>query len=46
LNWIIEEKAFNAEGIAANGNKFMIGNGYMGYSQPISATPSMLTAIF
>ena len=31
MNWIIEDKGFNAEGIAANGNKFMIGNGYMGY---------------
>ncbi|CAH0120221.1 MULTISPECIES: glycoside hydrolase family 65 protein [unclassified Paenibacillus] len=31
MNWIIRENGFDKERIAANGNKFMIGNGYMGY---------------
>ncbi|MEK5479733.1 glycosyl hydrolase family 65 protein [Paenibacillus sp. FSL R5-0407] len=31
MDWIIREQGFDKERIAANGNKFMIGNGYMGY---------------
>ena len=29
-NWIIEEKEFFQEKITSNGNKFLVGNGYMG----------------
>ncbi|MBQ6889325.1 MAG: glycoside hydrolase family 65 protein [Lachnospiraceae bacterium] len=28
--WIVEEQGFHKEGIADNGNRFLIGNGYMG----------------
>ncbi|WP_410770813.1 glycoside hydrolase family 65 protein [Fontibacillus sp. BL9] len=31
VNWRIREQGFDKYRIAANGNKFMIGNGYMGY---------------
>lgn len=31
MSWIIEEKSFNKENTALNGNKFLLGNGYMGY---------------
>ncbi|MCR8656147.1 glycosyl hydrolase family 65 protein [Paenibacillus endoradicis] len=31
MNWIIKENDFNKERIIANSNKYMIGNGYMGY---------------
>ncbi|RCX16235.1 trehalose/maltose hydrolase-like predicted phosphorylase [Fontibacillus phaseoli] len=31
MNWRIREQGFDKDRIAANGNKFMIGNGYMGY---------------
>lgn len=30
INWRIEEAGFDPENIASNGNKFIIGNGYMG----------------
>ncbi len=31
MSWIIEEKDFKRENIELNGNKFLLGNGYMGY---------------
>ncbi|WP_379131877.1 glycosyl hydrolase family 65 protein [Paenibacillus sp. sgz500958] len=31
MNWIVKESAFDKERITTNGNKYMIGNGYMGY---------------
>lgn len=31
MSWIIEEKGFNKNNIELNGNKFLLGNGYMGY---------------
>ncbi len=31
MSWIIEEKQFRKENIELNGNKFLLGNGYMGY---------------
>ncbi|MHA6528821.1 glycoside hydrolase family 65 protein [Paenibacillus sp. BAC0078] len=31
MEWIISERGFNKDRVAASGNKFMIGNGYMGY---------------
>lgn len=31
MSWIIEEKSFIRENIELNGNKFLLGNGYMGY---------------
>ena len=31
MNWTIEESAFDPDQIAAIGNKYMIGNGYLGY---------------
>lgn len=31
MSWIIEEKQFRREKIELNGNKFLLGNGYMGY---------------
>jgi kojibiose phosphorylase/nigerose phosphorylase len=30
INWIIEEGGFNKELITHHGNKYLIGNGYMG----------------
>lgn len=30
INWKIEEEGFTEERITANGNKFLVGNGYMG----------------
>ena len=30
IHWKIEEAGFNSENIAANGNRFLTGNGYMG----------------
>ncbi|NLU51257.1 MAG: glycoside hydrolase family 65 protein [Clostridiaceae bacterium] len=30
INWKIEETGFNADKIASNGNKYLVGNGYMG----------------
>lgn len=30
INWTIKENEFNANSIIVNGNKFLIGNGYMG----------------
>lgn len=30
INWLIEEKVYNKDSIAENGNKFLIGNGYVG----------------
>ena len=30
INWKVTEKGFDPEKIASNGNKFLIGNGYMG----------------
>lgn len=31
MSWIMEEKQFRKENIELNGNKFLLGNGYMGY---------------
>ncbi|GGH38618.1 glycoside hydrolase family 65 protein [Paenibacillus segetis] len=31
MNWIVRETGFHKERITTNSNKFMIGNGYMGY---------------
>ncbi|WP_339158519.1 glycosyl hydrolase family 65 protein [Paenibacillus sp. FSL W8-0186] len=31
MSWIVQENGFDRRRITANGNKFMIGNGYMGY---------------
>lgn len=31
MSWIIEEKSFVKENVELNGNKFLLGNGYMGY---------------
>ncbi|MBL4937043.1 glycoside hydrolase family 65 protein [Clostridium sp. YIM B02515] len=31
MGWIIEENKFDSNNIVSNGNKFMTGNGYMGY---------------
>lgn len=31
MSWIVEEKGFSKENIALNGNKYLLGNGYMGY---------------
>lgn len=31
MSWIIEEKGFKKDNIELNGNKFLLGNGYMGY---------------
>jgi trehalose/maltose hydrolase-like predicted phosphorylase len=31
MEWIIREDKFNSNNIVGNGNKFMTGNGYMGY---------------
>ncbi len=31
MSWIIEEKGYRKENIELNGNKFLLGNGYMGY---------------
>ncbi|GAA0136825.1 hypothetical protein YSY43_36660 [Paenibacillus sp. YSY-4.3] len=31
MSWIVRESGFDRRRITANGNKFMIGNGYMGY---------------
>ncbi|MFD3261208.1 glycoside hydrolase family 65 protein [Paenibacillus lentus] len=31
MNWIIREKGYDKQRVTTNGNKFMIGNGYMGY---------------
>ncbi|HEX2945180.1 MAG TPA: glycosyl hydrolase family 65 protein [Clostridia bacterium] len=31
MSWLVADEAFDAEKIVRNGNKFIIGNGYMGY---------------
>ncbi|MDQ0196104.1 glycosyl hydrolase family 65 protein [Paenibacillus wynnii] len=31
MNWTVEESGFDLARVTTNGNKFMIGNGYMGY---------------
>jgi trehalose/maltose hydrolase-like predicted phosphorylase len=31
MNWIIEDKCFDKDRIICNGNKFLTGNGYMGF---------------
>ncbi|WMT41619.1 hypothetical protein RE628_03625 [Paenibacillus sp. D2_2] len=45
MSWIIEESGFDKERIAISGNKFMTGNGYMGYRGTLDEfTFSELTA--
>ncbi|MEF2966116.1 glycosyl hydrolase family 65 protein [Paenibacillus sp. M1] len=45
-DWIIREQGFDRERIAKNGNKFMIGNGYMGYRGTLEEfTREELTAV-
>ncbi|MDF2988885.1 MAG: glycoside hydrolase family 65 protein [Eubacterium sp.] len=31
MSWIIEEKGYKKDNVELNGNKFLLGNGYMGY---------------
>ncbi len=31
MSWIVEEKTFNKDDIVSNGNKYLTGNGYMGF---------------
>ncbi len=45
-NWIISDNSFNKENIAWYGNKFLIGNGYMGIRGTMEEySPDELTAI-
>jgi nigerose phosphorylase len=45
LSWIVEELGFNQDRITTNGNKFMIGNGAMGYRGTLEEfTKEQLTA--
>ncbi|NWL89654.1 glycoside hydrolase family 65 protein [Paenibacillus sp. 79R4] len=45
MSWVIRENGFNQERIAISGNKFMTGNGYMGYRGTLDEfTRSELTA--
>lgn len=45
MSWIIRENGFDQERIAISGNKFMTGNGYMGYRGTLDEfTRSELTA--
>ena len=30
MDWIIEDNGFSIDRITSNGNKFLLGNGYMG----------------
>lgn len=36
MNWVLEEKGFNPKKITDQGNKFLIGNGYMGVRGTLS----------
>ncbi len=46
MNWIIEEKGFYPDKAVSNGNKFLIGNGYMGVRGTLEEfTKKELTAV-
>lgn len=31
MNWIVKDSCFDKQLVTTNGNKYMLGNGYMGY---------------